>query len=315
MLVPADSRQGAAVYGANAQAALARHGKTFHWAGRFLERGAMQDAATLYAFCRSVDDAVDAATNIDQALTAVEAIRDSLQSHRQAAGVVADFLDLAARHRIDRQLPLSLVDGVASDLGTVRVATRRDLLRYCYRVAGTVGAMMCPVLGVRDARAIPFAVDLGIAMQLTNIARDVLEDARRNRLYLPAQDLKAEVTCGGLVRGAEAERAEATIVVLDLLNLAESYYRSADYGLRYIPTRRRLAILVAGRLYRAIGLKIMKAPSRIWHGRTVVPGKEKAIRTAGAFLELTVKPSLFGLGPGRCHKRELHSALEGLLPS
>ena len=315
MLMPTDTPQGVLACRANAPAVLARHGKSFHWAGRFLARRALQDAATLYAFCRLVDDAVDAAVTIDEARSAIEVIRASLQARKQAAGAVAEFRELADRHKIARQLPLALVDGVASDLDTVRVQSRRDLLRYCYRVAGTVGAMMCPLLDVKDARALPFAVDLGIATQLTNIARDVLEDARRDRLYLPAQELKSVVTCEGLVRGAEVERAAATAVVLDLLNLAETYYQSADRGLRYIPVKNRLAVLVAGRIYRAIGLKIMKAPSRIWHGRTVVPRTVKVRRTVGAIMELGVKPSLSGLGPVRRHENELHTPLAGLIPS
>ncbi len=315
MLASANPRPSADPGPEDAGAVLMRHGRSFHWAGRFLARGTLRDAATLYAFCRYVDDAVDAATSANQACAEIDSIRASLEFGAQDAEMMNGFLDLAVRHQIDWQLPLALVDGVSSDLGTVRMKTRRDLLRYCYRVAGTVGAMMCPVLGASDPRALPFSVDLGIAMQLTNIARDVLADARADRLYLPAEDLRAKVTCEGLVRGEQTERAAALCVVVDLLELAETYYSSADRGLRFIPARSRLAILVAGRLYRAIGLKIMRRPSRVWQGRTAVPRMEKAMRSAAAVVELAVRPSLSGLSPVSKHEHKLHAPLAGLVPS
>ena len=298
-----------------AQLVLARHGKSFHWAGRFLDPTTFQDAAILYAFCRFVDDAVDAAAGVAEAQAAIAAAKASFLSETCASGVVADFMDLAERHRLDARLPLDLIEGVASDIGAVRIPSRNELLRYSYRVAGTVGAMMCPLIGVKDPRAIPFAVDLGIAMQLTNIARDVLEDALRGRLYLPAEELPGEVTCDGLVRGVKDQRAAATRVVQSLLALAERYYRSADRGLRFIPLRSRLAILIAGRVYRAIGLRVLAQPSLIWEGRAVISRREKAVRSAGAAIELLIKPALLDLGPVRSHEHGLHLALSGLVPA
>ncbi len=299
----------------DALAVLAKHGRSFHWAGRFLPAAGREDAASLYAFCRFVDDAVDSASDAQEAVAAIGALWSSLRSNGHARGIVADFLELIETYGIDRRLPLDLVDGVASDIGAVRFASRRDLIRYCYRVAGTVGAMMCPILEVKDARALPFAVDLGIAMQLTNIARDVLEDAHRDRIYLPTDDLGVSVTCDGLVRGDEEQRAAASRVVLELLALAEDYYRSGDLGLRFIPPQCRVAILVASRVYRAIGLKIMKSPSRIWQGRTVVTDGEKIVRSLAAIFEFLTRPALLDLGRVSVHRQELHTALTGLLPA
>ena len=299
----------------DARLVLSRHGKTFHWAGRFLPSSELDDAALLYTFCRFVDDTVDAGETPLQAGAAVKALRSSLASNGHARGIVADFIELMERYGLDRRLPLDLVDGVASDIGAVEVATHGDLIRYCYRVAGTVGAMMCPVLKVQDTRALPFAIDLGIAMQLTNIARDVLEDAHRGRIYLPGEKLGISVTCDGLIRGDVEQRAAATRVVLELLALAEDYYRSADLGLRFIPPQARIAILVASRVYRAIGQKIMKSPTRIWRGRTVVPTGEKLVRSGGAILEFLTRPSLLNLGRAKAHRWELHTALTGLLPA
>ena len=299
----------------DATGVLSRHGRSFYWAGQFLDRATLQGAATLYAFCRLVDDAVDEAETRQQAEAAIASLRASLTAASPGDGVVADFTALAVRRGIDLCFPHSLIDGVESDVGTVRMPTRHDLLRYCYRVAGTVGAMMCPILGVTDRRAPPFAIDLGIAMQLTNIARDVLEDAHRQRLYLPAEEFVSPVTVDGLLGGDPDQRQAATQVVIGLLDLAERYYRSAASGLRFIPLRQRLAVLVAARLYRAIGLRIMSDPMQIWTRRTVVSNGEKVVRSGAALLEMLLSPSLLAPGPPSRHHGELHAPLAGLLPS
>ena len=104
-------------------------------------------------------------------------------------------------------------------------------------------------------------------------------------------------------------------MVLSLLALAERYYRSANRGLRFIPLRSRLAILIAGRVYRAIGLRVLAQPSLIWEGRAVISRREKAVRSAGAAIELLIKPSLLDLGPVRSHEHGLHLALSGLVPA
>ena len=299
----------------DAQAVLAAHGKSFHWAGRFLPRPVLKSAAVIYAVCRFVDDAVDTAENAAQARSAIESIRASLRFRNGSARVIGDFIEVADQYRLDRTLPRALIDGVESDIGAVRMPTRRDLLRYAYRVAGTVGAMMCPILGVRDPRAAAFAVDLGIAMQLTNIARDVLEDAYLDRLYRPQDGPAKGISCEALIRGVEDRRVLATRAVLDLLALAERYYKSADSGLAFLPLRSRIAILVASRVYRAIGRKIAKDPHLIWQGRTFVSSRRKAIQSAGAVCELIVKPSLRSFEPKALHEDELHTALRDLVPS
>lgn len=306
---------GVATAAPDAIRAMSRHGKSFYWAGRLLDAATLEDAATLYAFCRLVDDAVDEADTSAQARAAIASLRASLTASSPQAGTVAEFTALASRRGIDPRFPAALIEGVESDMGTVRMTTRQDLLRYCYRVAGTVGAMMCPILGVTDRRALPFAIDLGIAMQLSNIARDVLEDAHRQRLYLPAEEFDAPVTVEGLLDGNRDQRQAATRVVLRLLDLAEQYYRSAAHGLRFIPLRQRLAVLVAARIYRAIGLRIISDPTRIWTGRTYVSNGEKVVRSGAALLELLARPSLLALGPPSLHHRELHAPLAGLMPS
>ena len=192
---------------------------------------------------------------------------------------MALFLETADRTGIPVGAALELIVGVRSDMHPVRVADDRELLRYCYRVAGTVGLMMCGVLGVRDTDALPFAVDLGVGMQLTNICRDVAEDAGRGRVYLPATRLHAAgVEPAGLLPDG-ATRAPAAPVVRDLLQLGERYYRSADAGMRYIPWRARFAILVASRVYRAIGFRVRAQGYDPDQGRAYVSRWRKVLWT------------------------------------
>lgn len=171
-----------------------------------------------------------------------------------------------------RQLPVSamwrLVDTIAEDADPVRVADDTALVRYAYGVAGTVGLMMAGLLGARTPRARASAIDLGIGMQLTNIARDVTEDAARDRVYLPATRLRdVGVEPDALVAGA-ADPAAVAQVAADLVALAEPYYASALDGLRDLPLRGRLAVAVAASLYRAIGRTVVRRGVRALACRT-----------------------------------------------
>lgn len=269
------------------RAALARKAKTFSFAALFLSRPVVDDAAVLYAFCREADDAVDDAPDPRTAQQNAEALAAELEGTRAPRPAVRALLRLADRTSLDLVYARALVGGCASDAGPVRLDDDAALLRYAWAVAGTVGGMMCPLLGVTDPRALPAALELGIAMQLTNICRDVKEDAARDRVYLPAARLRAwGVEPDDVVHGA-APREAVAAVVREVLALAEEHYARADAGLRYIPPRQRLAILVAARLYRAIGRRLLaRHGGDALHGRTVVPGWWKALRALGAVVEL-----------------------------
>lgn len=267
---------------ADSRAVLAKHARTFDLAGWFLPAERLDDAAVVYAFCRLVDDAVDLAQDRAAGDAEVVAIERELRGDGEARPLVACFGELLDSWGVSRQVAIELILGVRSDAGDVEVKNDPELLRYCYRVAGTVGLMMCGVIGVREKAAFPFALDLGIAMQLTNISRDVAEDARIGRVYLPATRLReAGTEPTALVRG-EAPRGAISRVVLDLLGLADRYYESADGGMRFIPWRSRLAIVVAGRVYRAIGRRLARRGGDALAGRTIVPPLEKALWVAAA---------------------------------
>jgi len=203
-----------------------------------------------------------------------------------------------------------LIEGVLSDLGEVCLQTQEELICYAYRVAGTVGLMMAQVLGCRDPHALAFATDLGIAMQLTNIARDVHEDAQRGRLYIPQQWLgEAPVSAVQLVEGNQEARQVAETAVERLLDLAELYYRSGYQGMRYLPMRVRLGILTARALYRAIGDEIYPEPRIIWERRARVSMARKCRLTITSLFEFLFDTQTWPVGKPQQHEPQLHQHL------
>lgn len=290
---------------------LAENSRSFSWASWFLPDDRRDDAAVVYALCRLVDDLADEADGEACAHTQLGLLRQELVGERDARPLVAQFLEVAERREMDVRYALELIAGVESDLGKVCLRSDRDLLRYCYRVAGTVGLMMCAVLGVDQRAAHPHAIDLGVAMQLTNICRDVLEDAQMGRVYVPAKRLRAAGVEPGELLAGRAERHKVAAVVDDLLALADRYYQSADRGMAYIPARSRLAIVVASRIYRAIGVKLRLNGSDALAGRTVVNGPMKLWWVTMA-LSAFFTPTISGLAANDGHDSSLHWALDGL---
>ncbi len=297
---------------ADSHSLLAKHARSFRWAAFFLPRSCHDDAAVVYAFCRIVDDAVDEAPNREQALRNLEQLEAELNGTREASSFVAEFKRVASRTKIPLAAVSELLQGMQDDLDAVRLQTEGELMRYCYRVAGTVGIMMCGVLGVKNAQALAHAIDLGIGMQLTNICRDIKEDTARNRVYIPATWLdQAGISQEQLISG-QFDKALLAPVVQRSLEVAEQYYKSADRGLHYIPILPRLAIFVAKAIYRSIGLKLQKKHHyNAWHGRTIVGPGSKVIHLLGAIFDWSTAK----LRPRKykgVHEKGLHKALQGL---
>ncbi len=290
-------------------AVLARHGRSFRLAGRLLPRAILQDAAELYAFCRAVDDLADESPDCAAARDSLALLRQQLLAGQCDTPLAAAFAALHARTGADPQAAALLVGTVLQDLDTVRMTDEAGVLRYAYGAAGTVGLMMCAVLGVGDPdalqAAVPHAIDLGVAMQLTNIARDVAEDAQRDRLYLPASWLPQGFGPADVLQAPEPVFA----AVQRLLALAGDRYRSGELGLRCLPPRVRPAIHAAARLYEEIGLQVLRrGPGYLNVGRCVVsPGRRLAL-LAGA-LAGGIPRRLHGDSE---HDLSLHAALRGL---
>lgn len=294
---------------AAADAVLAAKGRSFHWARRLLGKTHAERATRLYGFCRHLDDLADESTSAADAREKLDAASLSITTGVSADPVIRDGIRLMKECHISPEIALELIAGVRSDLDSVRVADEVELCRYCYRVAGTVGVMMCGVLDVRSAVAHAHAVDLGIAMQLTNISRDIAEDAAAGRRYLPASMI-GELSPSELVFPSEMLRPRLRESVAGLLSLADRYYASGESGLSYLPLRARGGILVAARVYRAIGTRLRTADCVFWNGRVMVTDREKAALTAQALLSAPLR-SAFWKFPSR-HDAGLHGALRGL---
>lgn len=295
---------------AECHAVMRRHAKSFTRAARFLPARLRDPVAVLYAFCRIADDAVDEAPSPALAQAASDTLRYELDHPEEARPVVGAFGTWAAPRPLALAAAKELLSGIAGDVGTVRVETDDDLVRYAYRVAGTVGLLMCEVFGVEDRAALPHAIDLGVAMQLTNICRDVKADAAVDRVYLPRTRLeRVGVTPEQLVLG-EAPPTAIAHVVLDLLALADHFYASAEHGMGYLPVEARTAILVASRLYQAIGFELRLIGGDAMRGRMVVPGPMKAWHVARGLQTAALIAA--SRAPRPPHDATLHRALVGL---
>ena len=224
---------------------------------------------------------------------------------------VAGLLEFEREFGLDRSVVDAFLAGVEQDLAVSRYGDEADLLRYCFRVAGTVGLMMCAVLGVDESDALPFAIDLGIGMQLTNIARDILEDAGMNRRYVPGDWVghasPAEIRAAARAPDSELAR-DVTASAGRLLDLAETFYSSGARGYRYLPWRAHLAIGVAARVYRQIGIQLRDA-DLAWHAGRQVTGKAAKLRCS--LLALGSFRRRIGMGTS-VHDDRLHAALRGL---
>lgn len=261
---------------AESRAVIAKHARSFRLASRFLPEQVADEAAVLYAFCRLVDDTADEAPNITTARIDLSALDAELEGQQPARPAIAAFHSVSRTRNIPLRAARDLISGVTSDLTVVRTPNEPAFILYCYQVAGAVGLMMCGVLGVRERAAWPHAISLGIAMQITNICRDVLEDAGRNRVYLSASRLSdAGLSQADIIQGT-VDRKKLSSVVGDLLDLADAHYRYAEAGMHHIPWRGRLGILVASRVYRAIGVRLRRVhDTDPMHGRTMTTRAEK----------------------------------------
>jgi 15-cis-phytoene synthase len=261
------------------QAVMDHHAKSFSWAARFLSPAARKDAALLYAFARTADDYADEERLgtvperlqylADMRLQATAAAPGT--SHAPLASATGQML---RSYAVPEAVLECFMDSLQTDAGPRAVGSQQELLRFAYGVAGTVGQMMRPLLGAPSA-ADAYAVALGVAMQLTNIARDVVEDAQRGRCYIPAD---WGVASQMLAAPTDAsERAQAFAVLRRLLALADDFYAYAQSGIQAIPAPNRRAIRIATALYQAIGHKIVRGGAdRYWQGRTSLGAAEKS---------------------------------------
>jgi phytoene synthase len=266
--------------------ALIRCGsRSFFCASLVLPRRIREPALALYAFCRLADDAVDDPEGGPEALAELQARLDRIYAG-QPLDIAADraFADVVGRFGIPYRLPAALLEGFSWDQQARRYDTIGELRAYGARVAGAVGAMMAMLMGVRDPSVAARACDLGVAMQLTNIARDVGEDARNGRLYLPQQWLREAGIDPDAFLAAPRFGPRLASVVRGLLASADSLYARADAGIPALPARCRPGITAASRLYQGIGHELARQGHDSVSTRAIVPGRRKLALMAQAGL-------------------------------
>jgi phytoene synthase len=254
-------------------AAIARsHGRSFFLASHCLPPERRRAIHATYAYCRIADDIADLSTDAASAALALDVWGRQLAAPTHPVAVA--FAAARAQYGVPVAPARDLITGVRMDLGPCRFATWDELRRYCYHVAGTVGLMVAPILGCQDDAALPHAVDLGIAMQLTNILRDVGEDARRGRLYLPLDELAAfgcdpEAILSGRPSGRFRELLAFQVA------RARDLYVQARRGIPALSPAGQLATLAASQFYATILMAIEERDYEVFGARAYVPNGRK----------------------------------------
>ena len=216
---------------------LSIHAKSFDWAGFFLPKKTYLNCSALYDFCRTVDNIADNDDELDIKKNNLLDFKNNFNNKDYNNTIIKNMWSLIDNFGISTKIINDLFDGVESDLKErVQLNSKKDLFIYSYRVAGTVGLMMAKILNVQKQNALKSAIDLGIAMQLTNISRDVVEDSKKNRIYI----------------SANFESIKETLKIADL------FYESSFSSIKEIPFSFRFSILVARRVYKQIGKNILK---------------------------------------------------------
>jgi phytoene synthase len=259
------------------EAILREGSKSFHAASRLLPKPLRQALAPVYAFCREADDAVDETPATAATLTTLDRRLDQVYAGTATNPVDRAFGEVVRRYGIPRAVPQALLDGFAWEVEGRSYDSLGDVEAYATRVAGTVGVMATMVLGRRDPETLARACDLGVAMQLTNIARDVGEDARMGRLYLPRDWMREEGVDPAAWRSDPRCEPGISRVVARLLQRAEVLYRQADEGIAQLPGEARIGVRAARLLYSAIGDRIAGAGFDSVTQRAYTPWTHKLI--------------------------------------
>ena len=252
---------------------LAIYAKSFNWAGFFLPKKTYEKCSALYDFCREADNIADDANKIEIKKDNFITFRNNFVNKNYDDPVIKNMWDLINEFNISTKIVDDLFEGINSDIKeNVKLNSKKELLIYSYRVAGTVGLMMAKILNVHKKQSLKSAIDLGIAMQLTNISRDVIEDKKNNRFYINEsfEDIKTTIS------------------------LSEKFYENSFYSIKEMPLSFRFSILVARRVYRKIGYKILNKQNIENYkksGKIYVSNIEKIIETFLSIFDL-IKLSL-----------------------
>ncbi|WP_434701917.1 phytoene/squalene synthase family protein [Pseudomonas sp. D1-36] len=276
----------------HAERSIAVGSKSFAAASRLFDPSTRASAMMLYAWCRHCDDVIDgqeaghSATVLNQFDIERRLADLTAQTWAVYAGLpvqheaFAAFREVVVKHRIQERYALEHLAGFAMDVHQRRYQSVNDTLDYCYHVAGVVGLMMAQVMGVSDQKTLDRACDLGMAFQLTNIARDIVEDAAVGRCYLP-RDWLDELSIPEASLADDQHRPGLAILAQRLVQLAEPFYASAEAGLRALPWRSAWAVATASGVYRQIGIKVSRRGEHAWDTRVSTSKVDKLRHVLG----------------------------------
>ena len=263
----------------NSLADLKREGKTFYWASFFLPRNLKTKAGILYSICRHFDDVADRHSK-DQTSYLKKSIEEIKRNKNNKVNI---FLQ---KNKINDSIFIDLIEGLILDQKKTRIQNKEELIKYSYHVAGTVGLMMSKILQIENRKAAKSAIDLGIGMQLTNIARDVYEDSKMKRIYLPAEWIP-DISLNNLTNLNESNSQKDEKIskaILKVIRLSEKFYKNGFAGLKYIPISTRLGVFIAANVYRGIGIKIKSNKKKYLRERVYLNLFEKSFITIKSIL-------------------------------
>ena len=258
----------------NSSTDLKREGKSFYWASFFLPKSSKKNAGILYSICRYFDDIADKHSQ-DQTNYLKNSIEEIKNNKNNKVNV---FLK---KNNINNTILIDLIDGLILDQKNIRIQNKEELIKYSYHVAGTVGLMMSKIIGVKHKKASKSAIDLGIGMQLTNIARDVYEDSKIKRIYLPASWIPniSLKDLNNLNKFTSENDEKISNAIHKVITLSEKFYENGFAGLKYIPLSTRLGIFIAANVYRGIGIKIKSNKKKYLRERIYLNSLEKSFIT------------------------------------
>ncbi|MDC3023405.1 squalene/phytoene synthase family protein [Pelagibacteraceae bacterium] len=263
----------------NSSKDLKREGKSFYWASFFLPQSTKRKAGTLYSICRYFDDIADKHFE-DQTNFLKNTIEEIKKNKNNKINL---FLQ---KNKINNKIFIDLIEGLILDQKKIRIQNKEELIKYSYYVAGTVGLMMSKIIGVKNEEAAKSAIDLGIGMQLTNIARDVYEDSKLKRIYLPSNWIPniSLKNLNNLNEFNSDNDVKISKAIHKVINLSEKFYINGFAGLKYIPFSTRLGIFIAANVYKGIGIKIKSNKKKYLRERIYLNSFEKFIITIKSLL-------------------------------
>lgn len=258
---------------------MRKHGKTFYWASFFLDKSKMQAIYSIYSFCRKVDDMVDEAKTPDIAKKRLLIFMEAWKKGKSHP-VINLLSDIPKENWPNQKLVKNFLNGQISDIKFSSFKSEKSLIIYCYQVAGTVGLMVCDIFGVKDKKMRYFAIDLGIAMQLVNISRDIYEDSLRNRVYLP-ESLIGKYSAKEIANPNKETARKIDEARKKIIKLANIYFDSASRAIDHLPKGASLAVKLASALYQQIGYQLMNAQYVHNEKRCYVSNFSKLLITLG----------------------------------